>query len=184
MLEAFSCDYQRLLGLTRKAQTRQSDSNVRNKITQPHLQRVGDFHQSIERGVPDAALDVAHENRAQISLLGETFLAQSGFFPVGANPFTKEAAVFLDWHSPLPNQEARGGTIKHALRLLLHRCTSRVETAVLARKCFAEVRWHGLEMKPNAQRLHRARTRHVIWRAVGTGHPRLNSLSREIFEIP
>jgi len=63
---------------------------------------------------------VTDENGAQVSFFGEAFLAQSGFFSVRANPFTKESAMGLDWHSFLPNQEARIGTIKHALRFLLH----------------------------------------------------------------
>ena len=106
-------------------------SNVSNKIAQPNLQRFGNFHQSVKGGVPDTTLDVTDENSAEVSLFGKAFLAQSSFFSVGANSFSKESAMLLDWHSLLPHQEARDGTIKHVLSFLLPSRTGGVKTAVL-----------------------------------------------------
>ncbi len=103
-------------------------SNVSNKIAQANLQRLGNFHQSVKGGVPNATLDVTDENSAEVSLFGKAFLAQSSFFSVGANSFSKESAMLLDWHSLLPNQEARDGTIKHVLSFLLPSHAGGVET--------------------------------------------------------
>ena len=97
----------------------QRQLHVGNQVSEPDFERLGDFDQSVKRGVANAALYVTDEYRAEVGFFREFFLTQPCLLAVCTYPLTKNATVLLDRHSLLPNQEASASTIKHDLRFHL-----------------------------------------------------------------
>ena len=71
-------------------------SKIRDKVSNTNAQSFRDFHQRIHRRGFAPAFNSTNKNSGEVGLFGQSLLAESDIFALGANRLTQKTAVFLD----------------------------------------------------------------------------------------